>query len=825
MNAARILSDWPGKSPGDSGIAHPALYHMLDVAAVAERLIAPEPFDPGLRDALILLTALHDLGKISDSFRAMLTAGARQYRPHWHMTEVLLNQHDDLLAERLGGTVRRRQALYASAAGHHGRPPDLENFDDWRLANAIGAQAQDDAAEAIRILAALWPEASLDGVGKDRALALNWWLPGFVAAADWIGSNTDWFPPCAPGPSAADYLAGARERAAHAVAQAGLTVPGIANTDLFDFDLRPMQQAAAGIALPDGPMLAVIEDETGAGKTEAALILAQRMMMAGKGRGLFFALPTTATADAMFGRARHIVGRMFDAPPSLTLAHGRAGLSNEFRALRLGSRQSSDAPLCTDWLADNRRRALLATVGVGTIDQALLSVLPTRFATLRHYGLASKILIVDEVHEMGAPYMATELAQLLRAHRMAGGSAILLTATLPLDQRRQLLAAWGTGDDGNPAYPALTVAGGARQTDLAPLPLTKGPVTVARLPGMAQAVALLRDSAGQGAACLWVRNAVDDAIAGVEALRAAGIPADLLHARFALTDRLRHEQAQLDVFGKHGIGRAGRVLVSTQVIESSLDLDFDVMVSDLAPIASLVQRAGRLWRHMDLRPAHGRPVPAPILHVVAPDPDRVEDDQWLHHVLDRGAWVYPLDLQWRTAEILFHTGRIDAPQGLRALIEAVHGPDAAPVPEALQRAEVERLGQGYAEANRARGNLIDLDAGYRGNAAAPDTDYPTRLGRPQWTLLLARRGPRGLESYVGGTDAEGWQLSEVQVAAHRLARLALPDQAAPEIVALTADWPDWRRAGVTICPLGADGAICNGLRYDPGMGIVFAADI
>ncbi len=720
-DSVRIIADWPGKSADDRGIAHPALYHMLDVAAVAERLMAAEPFPEPLRQALVLLAALHDLGKISDSFRAMLTAGARQYRRNWEMTEVLLSHHDELLGGILGGHDPRRGNLYVSVAGQHGRPPELTAFDDIRLTKAVGTRAIADAAEVIRIFAAFWPEASLQALNRETGLALNWWLPGFVAAADWIGSNTDWFPPCAADPSPADYLAQSRERAA-------LAIPAASDAALFDFDLRPMQQACAGIDLPDGPMLAVIEDETGAGKTEAALILAQRMMASGKGRGLFFALPTTATADAMFRRARQFVRRMFAGPPSLVLAHGRAGLSQDFRAVRLGASQGLDEPICTDWLADNRRRALLATVGVGIVDQALLSVLPTRFATLRHYGLASKILIVDEVHEMGAPYMATELAQLLRAHHMAGGSAILLTATLPLGLRRKLLAAWGAEDDGDPAYPALTVAAGETRRDLDAAPGGKGPVDVRRLAGMDEAVTLLSDRAGQGAACLWVRNAVDDAIAGLDALRSAGVRADLLHARFALADRLRHEQGLLDVFGKTSTDRGGRVLVATQVVESSLDLDFDVMVSDLAPVAALIQRAGRLWRHMDLRPAEARPVPAPVLHVVAPDPAAVEDDQWLHRVLDRGAWVYPLDLQWRTAETLFRTGRIDAPQGLRALIEAVHGPDALPVPAALRRAEEERLGHGYAEANQARRNLIDL-AALDGCHAVTRAAYGLRLWR------------------------------------------------------------------------------------------------
>lgn len=817
-----IASSWPGKSAGPEGIAHPALYHMLDVAAVAEVLVRSWTFSDDLRDAVILLTALHDLGKISDSFRRMLTAGVPQARRHWEMTEVLLHRHDDLVERLLGGSWIWRQRFYASVAGHHGGPPTLQGLDDFRLDRAIGEQAISDAAIVIRAFGDLWPDASLDGVDRENGWALNWWLPGFITAADWIGSNTDWFPPHQPGPLPGDYLEQARARAARAVAEAGMIAPGPSDAQLFDFDLRPMQQACADQPLPDGPMLAVIEDETGAGKTEAALILAQRMMLAGKGDGIYFALPTTATADAMFRRARNVVRRLFDGPPSLTLAHGRAALSDDFRALRSGAQdRPDDEVVCSDWLADNRRKALLASVGVGTIDQALLSVLPTRFATLRHYGLASKILIVDEVHEMGAPYMATELAQLLRAQLMGGGSAILLTATLPLEQRRMLLEAWGAEDDGHGAYPALTIANGASRRDLPQVEAPRGPVIAERLQGSDEAVAYLVEQARRGAACLWVRNAVDDAIAGLDALHAAGVRADLLHARFALADRLRHEAALLGVFGKEGKDRGGRVLVATQVVESSLDLDFDVMVSDLAPMAALIQRAGRLWRHMDLRPADLRPTARPVLHVVAPDPALVADDQWLHRVLDRGAWVYPLDLQWRTADMLFRTGQIAAPAGLRALIEAVHGESAAAVPEPLQQAEDERLGMGFAEANQARRNLIDLDKGYRENGAAPDTDYPTRLGQPQKTLLLVLHENGGLRPYAAGDGPESWQLSEVLVAESRLKGLALPDQSMPEIEALTADWPEWRRASVLICPLSADGTICPGLRYDRERGVIF----
>ena len=814
----QILS-WPGKSAASPGAPeHPAVYHMLDVAAVAEILIADFGFDPALRDALIVLVVLHDLGKVNVEFRKMLRGQAYRPNSHWCVTEVLLNEHDDLLAERLGSNRLRREPLYAATAGHHGRPSPWDGANDRQVLSVTGAEAVRDARAVIAAVLDLWPAASLEALTRGRALALSWWLPGLVAAADWIGSNPDWFPAEGRRPTLAAYLDSARHRARVAVQQAGLKGVQPKAGPLFNFALRPMQAACAEIALPEGPMLAVIEDETGAGKTEAALILAQRMLCAGKGRGLYVALPTMATSDAMFGRLKGegVLGRLFDGPPMLTLAHGKAALSDDFRALVDAPENAPEDPSCTEWLADGRRKALLGDVGVGTIDQALLAALPTKFHTLRHFALSSKILIVDEVHELGEPYIAELLERLLQLHRQAGGSAILLTATLPLALRKKLMAVYGGGDD-DPAYPALSIAGGAVRRDLPQGTGARGSVRVERLPDAAAALALLADAAGAGAACVWVRNAVDDAIAAVEALRAAGITADLLHARFALADRKRIEQAALARFGKSGQGRAGRVLVGTQVLESSLDLDFDVMVSDLAPMAGLIQRAGRLWRHMALRPAQDRPVPSPVLHVLSPDPDQVLDGKWLMQVLDRGAYTYPQGVQWRTARHLFAEGQITAPAGLRSLIEAVHGPDLPPLPGPLEAAERQALGAALAQKSHAWQNRIDLGKSFReGSGDGRDADYPTRLGDESRRLALARQSGGQLVPWGGS-----WPMAEVAARKRRLDALALPDQNQPAIAALTKDWPDWRRATVTICPVAEDGSICDGLSYSPTLGLQF----
>jgi CRISPR-associated endonuclease/helicase Cas3 len=347
---------------------------------------------------------------------------------------------------------------------------------------------------------------------------------------------------------------------------------------------------------------------------------------------------------------------------------------------------------------------------------------------------------------------------------------------------------------------------------------------VERLPRLEEALDGLCEAAEAGAACVLIRNAVDEALAAHDALAARGAPVALLHARFALCDRKRHEASVLGRFGKNRAARPGCILVATQVVEASLDLDFDVMVTDLAPMASLIQRAGRLWRHMEARPAATRPVPSPVLQVIAPDPARVEAADWGRAELGRGVFVYGLADLWRTAKVLFEVGKIEAPLGLRELIERAED-DSTPVPGPLARAEIDALGQGQAARAHAGQNVIEWPKGYRdGAAGAEDTDYPTRLGRPQLPLVLARREGGVLVPWAGGEwRVDSCQLSEVQAARRRVEKLALPDQEAPEIAAIRAALPGWFSQSRMICPVGDDGMIAEGLDYCPERGLTFSA--
>ena len=827
------IGAWPGKTFA-MGAEHPALWHMLDVAACADRLIQRRGFTgrEGHDGAAVLLIALHDLGKFSRSFRAALRDGAPQSLYHWQHSHRLLERLDEGLAERMGGSRRVRRILAAAVAGHHGGPPAPQDArQDRRQDTQIGSEGFEAAERALAAVLALPLDASLADITDAQAKALSWRLSGLTIQADWIGSNPEWFGPAPPGISISDYWRMALDRADVVVEAAGLErarprIGGAARVLPHGRAPRPMQEAVASAALSEGPTLVLIEDATGAGKTEAALILAARMMEAGKGGGLFFALPTMATSDAMLPRLETVAGRLLEGRPSLALTHGRARQNGLFRTIRGRSGSAVEGePSCGGWLADDRRRVLLAEMGVGTIDQALLAVLPTRFSTLRLEALSRRILIVDEAHAYD-PYMEAELSRLLRFQAMLWGSAIVMTATLPLGMRDRLAAAFQEGLGVKPQalttrhYPSLgIVARDVSTPPVAPVPATCRRLPIRRLDGDEEALDALVSARACGAACVWVRNAVDDAIAAAEALRERGLEANLLHACFAVCDRLEREAEQVARFGRDGAGRVGHVLVATQVVEQSLDLDFDVMVSDLAPIGSLIQRAGRLWRHMDLQPADSRPVPEPELMVLSPDPAAVEDARWLHRVLDRGAWVYPADVQWRTARAVFDAGVIDAPDGLRDLIEAVHGETARPVPEPLERAEIE--GRKLRERQQARMSLIDPADGFAQpqlNAVWSDERFPTRLGEPQATLRLARRVDGALRPW-----GEDWASSEVQVSAARLAKAGGVDQESPEVEAAKRSWPRWMRELVHLAAVQEEGTIVPSLRYDVERGLVWGA--
>jgi len=547
-------------------------------------------------------------------------------------------------------------------------------------------------------------------------------------------------------------------------------------------------------------------------------------MAAGLGEGVFVALPTMATANAMHGRLEKALGGLFESGASLVLAHGKSQVASALDRLETGETGTVDGEPAVRswfnaWIGDSRKKAFFASVGAGTIDQAFLCVLPKKHLTLRQYALAGRILIVDEAHTCDA-YMGEELKTLLELHARFGGSAIVLSATLAQSMRADLVWAFAHGR-GVPSkakapfqaelrsvhYPLLTrwsAATGGEEIEVDTVREFARSVAVERIESRSDAVALALAQAARGAAVAVICNAVDSAMETWQGLLDAGHDPDrchLFHARFLVDDRLDVEGRVQAWFGRGSRpdDRRGRILVATQVIEQSLDVDFDVMISDLAPADLIVQRAGRLWRHA----RDDRPAARPVLHVLSPDPTTAVDPKWLEPVLGAAAFVYDLPgVTWRSARDLLGKGRLETPGDLRRLIEAAYDGAEDDLPDALKAEHRRSLGVSYGERSLGRHNTIDPAAGYPAlTAPSPDEEIGTRLGADTVTLRLARRDGDTLvplRRRPGANERLDWALSEVTVRKKWLERAfggAMPVPADPAMVdRVRAGWPEWERA-------------------------------
>ncbi|MDZ7619883.1 MAG: CRISPR-associated helicase Cas3', partial [Patescibacteria group bacterium] len=644
---------------------HPLILHLLDVAAVADAVLVREPAETRDRMAcvlglpweqarpwLLLLFACHDLGKACPAFQckwegaaAMLQRcglrvppGANRPFRHGCASQVALSA---ILAE--SGWPEELANLATDAVGcHHGErasPSSVEHLDgdcalmggrDWDVARRDYV----DALRGVFQPQVLPRKETL--TGPDFML-----LSGLTSFVDWIGSNEDWFPYGTPGDcdDLNVWWTASRQRAEQALnaihwePRYPLLAQTVPFEAVFGFPPRPLQQAVAGVVgRVSGPCILLVEAPMGEGKTEAAMFAHLELQRRFGHRGLYIALPTKATGNAMFGRTLEFLksrspGRSLD----LQLLHGSTLLNDVYQNLRISGvydAQTGGEVGAAEWFTQ-KKRALLSEYGVGTVDQALLTILPVRHHFVRLWGLANRVVVFDEIHAYDA-YTGTLLIHLVRWLAAMGSSVVLLSATLPPRFRRQLAEAVGAElPEDEVAYPRLSAftAGMVEQAHFPADPERRQTVRLQAIPPELAAIhgELERCAAGM---CLALTNTVQRAQdlfrrfpEGAPLERAGhrvgkrlddGTEVFLFHARFPADRRQQREDEALAIFGKEGKRTGRKILIATQVAEQSLDLDFDLIVTDLAPIDLLLQRAGRLWRHR--RPG-SRPLAEPRLVV------------------------------------------------------------------------------------------------------------------------------------------------------------------------------------------------------------------
>ena len=910
-NALTYFEYWGKARPFDQGPElHLLPYHCLDVAAVGVVYLRHQPAlsawlmqrlgiadEQVLCDWLAFWLALHDLGKFSISFqgqRADLVTALQGEAPsslglqgmrHDSLGFACWRQFIQPLVIEQSWFGNDRDVLdgidcwLRAVTGHHGQPPihDVHHLDvHFRHRDREAAVTFAVAMRAMFLSPAAAAIAGrMDAVAfEQHSSQLSWWIAGLAVLADWIGSNAEIFKyRDAPNSSLADYWSRALVLADTALTRSGMQPVArqhsLAFADLFPRIVTPspLQSWAANVPLVDGPQIHLLEDVTGAGKTEAAVTLTHRLMAQGVADGFFIGLPTMATANAMYGRIADVYGLMFAGDASLVLAHGRKALVEDFAASIVepgrdegDARQVDESATrrCLRWLADHNKRALLASAGVGTVDQALLGALQSKHQSLRLLGLFRKVLVVDEVHACDA-YMQKTLEAVLEFHAHAGGSAALLSATLPGRMKASLLAAFARGCSRR--VPALEQRGyplasswspqlpAAVETPIATRPEVCRTVFVRYVPDQAQVVQAIVDALRAGRCVAWIRNTIRDALQARADL-AALVPADsitLFHARFALGDRLDIEERVLGIFGADSAPeqRRGQLLIATQVAEQSLDVDVDLLVSDLAPIDRLIQRAGRLRRHV--RDAEGQRLHAagavdergdPWMWVLGPAFSEEPAAQWVKQPMPGTAAVYPHHGQlWRSARAL-QVGKFRMPDDARTLIEAVFDEDDD-LPEGLRTNANQAEGRVYGDRSQALLNSVKLVTGYKreGLDWAAETVAPSRLGEETIDVLLGRwEGDRLLPWRDDKPPQHAWAYSTVRVAkrlisesapansAVRAAELQLVRERLPGsgkwLVMLPLAMGPEGFAGVAISQLSGQQCVRSTWMYDRAAGLI-----
>jgi CRISPR-associated endonuclease/helicase Cas3 len=798
----------------------PLLMHMSDAAEVArlvwhhwlpsgtKRKIArgmsftqvdAADFEDAALPCFVFLAAGHDFGKATPAFQGKLgiseldemlrkqltDAGlplannihSREARHYW-ASQLILEQHE----------FSRKLAVILG--GHHGQPPSYYQLNDLRTAyqNDLGWKK---GQEAWRSVQQVFLSNALELAGVSMQEAQSWQpditaqvlLSGLVIMVDWIASNEQHFPYI-------DFCTRIQSSAKRAeAAWMDINLPEFWNPDnawewmgtkffkkRFGIDKpRPIQISVLNLlGAVSRPGIVIIEAPMGEGKTEAALAAAELLANKTKRSGVFFALPTQATANGLFLRICSWIERLEDGVEhAVKLAHGKADLNELYKKLQtatvemegfsVGGEENEetgdDTIVVHEWFS-GRKKGMLADFVIGTIDQVLMGGLKQKHLALRHLGLANKVVILDECHAYDA-YMSQYLYKVLNWLGAYEVPVIVLSATLPGDKRKELIDAYlnreslpervydpifdkekpetspwptwaATGD-----YPIITFTDSAEvyqekiSGEQRPLE-----VVLKELPDEDQIVAVLEDMLSEGGCAGIIVNTVKRAQNITRILRQFfGENVQLLHSRFIAMDRAQKEQdlfAQLGVDSEHQGKRPQRcIVVGTQIFEQSCDLDFDILISDICPMDLLIQRIGRLHRHQRTRP--------PKLCQARCFITGINDSGF-----DRGAeHIYGTYLLMNTRVLL--PSKITLPDDIPRLVQEAYKPEGLPMTlelpldyEAAKEKQEHKLADKKARAAtfqisnpyRGMGDLVgwldtsisDDPSGKRGEAAVRDTE-------------------------------------------------------------------------------------------------------
>lgn len=733
---AKTITSHSGKT--EKGID--VLTHCKIVGFVARELISRQP--DWLRETLFpkgseLVAASHDIGKISPGFQEKI----------YRALGTPLGLVSPELDRNIGGHPAVSQAaLYNSGlfipeivGRHHGYSaqrtgqPNDDNFggtffQDIRLSKI---------SKLKKIFQTDWPKVLTD---LDADI-----LTGLTTVADWIGSGHDFS--SVDIKNCDDVLL--QNLVSESLDTAGFIQPqfnkGLSFKEVFkSYEPYPIQKKF--IEEIKGPGVYILEAPMGLGKTEAALFAAYKVLENEKATGIYFALPTQLTSDKMITRMNDFLAKIINTEFShqkALLLHGAAWLKK--------TEMGEDGQPGRSWF-DYSKRGLLAPFAVGTIDQALMAVMNVKHGFVRTFGLAGKVVILDEVHSYDS-YTGTILDSLVKALNKIHCTVIILSATLSIGRRAAFfLSDNKAAPDTESSYPLIASYPHNEELIYHPVSGLEEPeIEVNILSDDKPAIKEAISRAQQGQQVLWLENTIDEAQGRYKIFGArtsgSGIECGLIHSRFLKKDRAINESRWVEIFGKQGKNQrnlCGRILVGTQVLEQSLDIDGDFMVTRICPTDMLLQRTGRLWRHRETDSS--RPVNAKReVWILAPELDEARKDK---AVFGKSAYVYAsyvlcrsLEV-WKDEKLIKLTG-----EKIRALIEETY----------KDRIEEGQMAQYRKEVEDKRDKLSRLARHgiSRGGVTLPESKAATRYSERDDVDVLLIRNKHNMDDGVQITLING----------------------------------------------------------------------
>ncbi len=807
---------------------HPVICHLADTAAVAMEIVrsrlspvAVRTLGKGLGlsgESLVkccgFLAGCHDLGKVSPAFQFQVSEvgkaliGTHFYdlwtklpdvkTPHGVVTAKTMPQF--LCEAGLGSRLTKRKThqlarrLSVIVGGHHGFFPSQADIDalnerlcgtdessDWyhrKFSQTVFEQLQ----EFVGLTAVDLPSQC------DNAAAMI--LAGLTTVSDWIASNPDeksGFPYANDLPFD-EYAKELAAKAQNALRTIGWThLPSekpLQFTELFPKITvpRPLQDAVIALSTQlTSPCFILVEASMGEGKTEAALYLADYLQHQASVGGFYIGLPTQATSNAMWKRVQDFLGQRYpDDFVNLTLSHSAAALKEDYQQTicRLDQVYDEDGQNAAgkvgvgEWHTA-RKRSLLSPYGVGTVDQGLMGVVRSKHQFVRLFGLAGRTVILDEIHAYDL-YTSTLLERFVEWLAVLGSPVIALSATLPMSTRCLLVNAYAKGCGQSDVelpqadYPRITAfAGGAAEVrSFAASKYVTRSLNL-RWVNDDEWMMELCEKLSDGGCAAVICSTVGRSQAVLQRLQKdfAEDELGLFHGRFLFTDRERIEKQCLQQFGKDSQNRPKKyVLVATQVIEQSLDVDFDLMISDLAPIDLLLQRSGRLHRHSGRDDNRPQQLKAPTMWLIQPTPDEGGKAQF-----SEAGFIYDRHILLRSWLTLRDKASVQLPVETDDLIESVYHLDAQ-TPEGLESVHQQDWESSLADyqvgethKKIAQANAVKLppaledshpaDFTRQGEADDDNTIAKvTRLGEPTVTTIFLQQTDKGL--VLPGTNHE-----------------------------------------------------------------------